>query len=368
MKALNILDGKSYSFEVEDGRIKYLTEIAPSPEMLFICPEGLIDSQVNGILGMDYSDPGLCIDSVKQICIELAKTGTLRHLPTIVTRPESVILRNIRKIAEAERTDSFVRNSIVGIHIEGPFISHEDGPRGAHDISSVRKCNIEEFDSWLAASDGLLKYITIAPESDGAIELIKHAVNCGVVCSIGHSGATKSQIDSAAEAGATLSTHLGNGVYSELKRYDNPVFSILANSALSAGVIADGDHVGPALLKVISLCKSIDQIILVSDLAPMAGMAKGTRMKWGGVEVEIAPDGSVRLADTPYLAGAGSSLFNDVMNFNRITEIPLADCFKMATLNPVKMFNLDAKRFCLKENMPARFLLFDSNGIVKVLF
>ncbi|MCK9329766.1 MAG: amidohydrolase family protein [Candidatus Cloacimonetes bacterium] len=366
ISAENILSGEAYSFSIVNGIVESLKKIPNKQGLDFYCPGGFCDTQVNGYLGMDFSDPGLTVEMVDAVSEQMNGIGTFHFFPTIVTRPQTVIVQNIKTILKEVKSNSVAGKSISGIHIEGPFISPVDGPRGAHDLKSVRKASIAEFDEWLTASEGLLKVITIAPEIDGAIELIKHAVENGVVCSIGHSAANQRQIDEAVDSGASMSTHLGNGVYSRLERFDNPVFSQLANPGLSIGLIADGAHVGAALLKVVSLCRKRSEIVLVSDLAPMAGMKNGTRMKWGNMNVEIASDSSVRLAGTPYLAGAGSSLLNDVLNYSHETGMIMSDCAKMATINPKMIYKLDCDYSELKQGKKAELVLFSKNGIKKV--
>lgn len=303
-------------------------------------PYGMIDTQVNGYLGYDYSDPAFEASWAEKICLALVKKGTLQHFATIVTRPEDVILRNIDLIVQAVKESETVRKCLTGIHIEGNYISSQDGPRGAHDRRYVRAADKGEFDRWLEHSCGLLKYITIGAEAEGAVELIEHAVSCGVTVALGHTGATSEQIRRAVDAGASVSTHLGNGISSTLDRFDNPLWPQLRDDRLTAGVIADLCHVTPDLLWIISRCKKPENIILVSDLAPCAGLPKG-RLKWGSLDVEITSDGSVRLAGTPYLAGAGSVLLKDVFNWAKATGVSLKNAIDSATVIPIRKYGLE---------------------------
>ncbi len=367
IRGFNILEEKAVELTVQDGIISKIKEIPESQNLPFLCPGGVIDTQVNGYLGHDYSSPDFKWEEAEEICKALIEEGTLQHFATIVTRPQETILRNIKAIVKARENSDLVRRSLTGIHIEGNFISDLDGPRGAHDKRYVRKASIEEFDQWLSASDGLLKYITVGAESEDVISLIKHAVSCGVVASLGHTGATKKQIDQAVEAGASVSTHLGNGIWQSLDRFENPIWAQLRNPKLTASIIADLCHVTPDLLWIISRCKDSSHIILVSDLAPCAGLPKG-RLKWGDMDVEIVEDKSVRLAGTPFLAGAGSPLFKDVFNFSNCTSLSLSDSFKLATINPCETYNLDKSRLTLKEGKRAEFVLFDKDGGLKTVY
>ena len=364
MRVKNILDGRAYQLTVSDGIISELKEIPLEDGLPLVVPGGLVDTQVNGYLGHDYSDPAITTADMEKISLELARRGTLRHFATIVTRPEQTILSCIDAIVKACNESEVVKNGLAGIHIEGNYISRLDGPRGAHDLEYVRPASIEEFDRWYEHARGLLRYITVGAEAEGVIPLIEHAVSKGVVVALGHTGASAAQIDAAVQAGARVATHVGNGIFQLLDRFENPLWPQLRNSGLAAGVIVDGCHVTPDLVWIISRCKDPESIILVSDLIACAGLPKG-RMKWGNMDVEIVADGSVRLAGTPYLAGAGSHLLNNVYNYSVFTGKPLSQAFRAATLNPIKMYGLDEKLTVLQKNRPADFVVSDGPVVVK---
>jgi N-acetylglucosamine-6-phosphate deacetylase len=178
------------------------------------------------------------------------------------------------------------------------------------------------------------------------------------VCAIGHTNANAEQIDAAVEAGASISTHLGNGSKSVIERLNNHIWVQLAEERLKASIISDSFHLPPAVLKVFARTKGPDNIILVSDVAPVAGLGSGY-MKWGDISVEVCDDGSVRLPGTPYLAGASSSLLLNIANFCRHTKITLAQAIAMATLHPAKLYSLDVHRFDIHSGSLGQFILFD---------
>lgn len=373
LRARNVLDNKSYSVRIKDG-ITVECSASEDPDedcRRFFIPGGLIDTQVNGYLGNDYSAPDFSSEQAREISVALARKGTLQHFPTIVTRPQRTILRSIREIVKATRQYEEARSSISGIHIEGPFLSNEEGPRGAHDPLSLRAANIKEFEEWKDAAEGLLRVITLAPEAEGAIELIKYAVRHGVVCAIGHTGADKKQIDAAFAAGATVSTHLGNGVHARLDRFHNPIWPQLTNPHNTISVIADGAHVDADLIAIFAKCKDPDHIMLVSDLAPVAGLT-GKNMKWGDLNVDIASDGSVWISGAPYLAGAGSSLFQNVFNYSKFTNADLSSAFRLCTTNPAACYHLDRERHiiaCGKTSELVSFTLDEAkNGVIEKVF
>ena len=357
-RGLNVLDSKCYKVAVEDGIISGLRECDDAQKGSYFCPGGLIDTQVNGCLGYNYTGEDLSVDQVGSICLELARHGTLQQFATIITSSEERILKSLDTIVRATEEDESVRRSITGIHIEGNYISRLDGPRGAHNLAYVRDASIEEFDRWYEHSKGLLKYITIGAEANGALDLIRHAVKKGVVVSIGHTGATREQIDMAAEAGASVSTHLGNGVFAKLDRFENPIWPQLRNRKFTTGLIADGDHVTPDLVWVISRCKDTDHIILVSDLHHCAGLEPGRRMD-GPLEIEIFKDAAVRVAGTPYLAGAGVHLLRCTYNYARFSQTDPVQAFKLSTLNPIRKYNLDPERAAMHIGKKAEFIAFD---------
>ncbi|MDD2231711.1 MAG: amidohydrolase family protein [Sphaerochaetaceae bacterium] len=357
LDAIDVFSNNAMSLNVEDGYLASSEVIEKKAGMPYFCP-GLVDVQINGNLGIDYSGEELSFDEILKICQSLAEKGTLQHFPTVVTRPEIVIERNLSVIARAVKQNSLIASEITGIHVEGPYISPIDGPRGAHDIRYVRKPSTKELDRWIDCSEGLLKIVTIAPEVEGACEFIEYATHRGIVCSLGHCQPTGDQVDAAVTAGARVCTHLGNGSAALLDRLSNQIISILANDSIALTLIADGAHLPPRAVKVFSKCRNEDDVVIITDLAPMAGMPKGV-MNWGNMKVEIVEDGSVHLAGTPYLAGAGSPLIRNVGNYVRFTGKKLPAAVKACTFNPTRIYGLDAERMGFCVGRKADFIVFD---------
>ncbi len=300
---------------------------------------GFIDSQVNGYRGSDYSLPDLSEENIRHIIDELASSGVTRHIATIVTRPQECILRNIELIVGLAKKDKRVKNAIAGIHVEGPYISGEDGPRGAHDPEYVRNPEMSQLREWINAAEGLLKIVTLAPEREGSTDFIRELVSSGIVPAIGHTGASPEGIRAAVTAGARMSTHLGNGSHAMLPRLRNYLWEQLAADELHMGLICDGYHVPEAVVKVMARAKGLDRIVLVSDVALFGGMEPG-RYDWGNVKVEVHPDGHLGVAETPYLAGAGHTLDWAIAHFIRFTGTGLAETVRLCTANPAHLFGL----------------------------
>jgi N-acetylglucosamine-6-phosphate deacetylase len=210
----------------------------------------------------------------------------------------------------------------------------------------------------LEIAGGLIKVITVAPEVPMVLELIKHATSHGVVCAIGHTNANREQIEEAIKAGASVSTHIGNGSKSVIDRLNNNIWIQLAEDRLKASIIADLVHVPKSALKVFARAKGSERIILVSDISPVAGIGTG-KMKWGDISVEVNEDTSIRLSGTPYLAGASSSLLKNVINFHLHTETSLADSIAMATTHPSQHYSLDMNRLRFIPGNSAECILFN---------
>jgi N-acetylglucosamine-6-phosphate deacetylase len=226
---------------------------------------------------------------------------------------------------------------VLGIHLEGPYIAPEDGPRGAHPKQQVTDPDWDEFKGLGNLSQGLLKIVTLAPERPGAIEFIRKASKAGLVVAIGHCAPEPAQIDAAVEAGAVLSTHLGNGAHQVLPRHANYLQKQISTDGLMASIICDGIHLPDYFVKNLIRAKGISRMILVTD-AMAAAAASAGRFTLGDLEVEVGEERKVRLPGTPYLAGSALTMDEAVSNCARFAKISLAAAIQMATVNPAKLF------------------------------
>ena len=227
-----------------------------------------------------------------------------------------------------------VAEMVAGIHVEGPSISEKDGPRGAHPLAHVRPPSIAEFELWQQASNNLVSMVTLAPENDGSMDYIRALTSQGVLVALGHTAATPEEIHAAADAGATLSTHLGNGAASMLPRHPNFIWAQLADDRLTASLIADGWHLPADTFKSMLRAKGVERAILVSDTVALAGMPAGLYQQPVGGNVEVSPEGRIGVAGTPYLAGASLPLSANVAIAAEMAGMPLADALLLATENP----------------------------------
>lgn len=324
--------GESVALEVADGRIAALHP-GPQNETRWLSA-GLIDLQVNGYGGWDINADALCVDSVSALCRALLREGVTTFLPTVITSSEDKILHALRTVAAAREHDVIARLMIPCVHLEGPAISDQEGPRGAHPPGHVRPPDLTEFQRWQRASGNLVGVITLSPHFDNAAGFIREVTKRGVRVSIGHTHATPKQITDAAEAGATLSTHLGNGAHGMLPRHPNYLWSQLAEDRLTAMFIADGHHLPNETLLAMLRAKGLERAILVSDTAALGGMAPGEYQTPVGGRVTLSADGRLGLSDSPYLAGSALPLRDGVSHCASLPGISLAQALTLATVNP----------------------------------
>jgi N-acetylglucosamine-6-phosphate deacetylase len=335
----SVEDGQPIRVRVVGGRISAIDRIDRSDEQVWIAP-GWLDIQVNGFDGHDPNSADSTPLATREMVRALWRFGVSGSCPTICTESEAHIVRSLRAIADACDADPLIAESVVGIHVEGPHIAREDGPRGAHPLRHVRPPDIEEFRRWQAAAGGRIKIVTLSPEYDGAIAYIEAIVADGVVASIGHTAATSDQIRAAVDAGARWSTHLGNGAHALIPRHPNYIWDQLAEDRLSAGFIFDGQHLPPSVMKSVIRAKEIERSILVSDALFVAGLAPGVYNLPDGAAVELQESGRLELQGTPYLAGAAAPLSVCVGNAVRHADVTWSEAIRMVTANPSRLLGL----------------------------
>jgi N-acetylglucosamine-6-phosphate deacetylase len=316
---------------------------------------GLLDLQLNGYGGTDFNDANTSVEQIAGVVRPLWRTGVTAFCPTVITGSEPHITQCIRNlVGAADQAPAFAR-AMKGIHVEGPFISPEDGPRGAHPRAHVRPPDWDEFRRWQDAAGGRIRLLTLSPEWPGSPAFIARVVQSGVRVAIGHTAATPAQLHDAVRAGATLSTHLGNGSHAKLDRHPNYIWEQLAADALWASFIVDGHHLPPAVVKCMLRAKTLRRSILVTDAIAAAGQPPGP-YRLGAVAVEVRPDRRVCLPGTPYLAGSVLELHDAIANTVRYAGIALDDALQLATANPATFLFGDAPT--LDAGQPADLILF----------
>ncbi len=294
---------------------------------------GLVDLQVNGFAGVDFGDPAVTTDDVERAIGAIGKTGVTRFLATLITsslETFTACARTLLRVSDA---------ALAGIHMEGPYISPEDGPRGAHARAFVRSADVSDFERRLEAAEGRIRLVTLAPESSGALKLIEHLVAKGIRVAIGHTAATGAEIRDAVTAGATLSTHLGNGCAAALPRHPNLLWEQLGEDRLLASLIVDGHHLPAATVRSMVRAKTPARTILVTDATAAAGMPPG-RYTIGGQLVELDASGKVAAPGAPNLAGSALTLPAAIGLGVRFTGLPLEEVVAMASSRPAEYLGL----------------------------
>lgn len=330
--------GQPVTVTASGGRITEICESATDTEE-WLAP-GLIDLQVNGIAGFDVNRGEPAPETVVGATKALLAEGVVRFCPVVGTASEDHMTGALRSIATACQIDPQVAHAVAGIHVEGPFISEQDGPRGVHDPSQVRDPDWAEFERWQEAAGGRIRIVTLAPERVGSLEFIRRLRAEGIIASIGHTAASPTQIAAAVDAGASMSTHLGNGAHAKLARHPNYIWAQLADDRLWAGLIGDGFHIEAAPLTVMLRAKG-DRAVLVSDVTSLAQMPPGRYSGQHHTDVVLEPSGRLHIADSPQLlAGSASSLLAGLGFVVRSGIVSLAEAITLASTRPATVIGV----------------------------
>lgn len=349
---LVIRDGRIIAHDVQNA----IRNIDLGDDECYFAPL-LFDAQVNGGFGVSVQDDKLDADQLLRLSEHLRQTGVVRWIPTVVTNALERMEHICRTISESIRRYPELRRAMPGIHLEGPWISPEDGPRGAHPCEFVREPSVRDWEKLYRASNGAVAYVTLAPERKQALSLIRRIRADGVKVSLGHHNASPEVMLKAVEAGAELCTHIGNGIGNWLHRHLNPIWFALAEDRLSVSVIADGHHLPGYVMRVIAKAKGVDNIVLVSDATQFLGMRPGRYSEFGAT-VRLYSNRKLCLEGTPYLAGSASPLLDCVLQWHKATSLPLMSCFRSASAVPARLFGVSMPRWRLKVGSQANGILF----------
>jgi N-acetylglucosamine-6-phosphate deacetylase len=349
--------GEPVAVTVSGGRIARVEPSAQTPAR-WVAP-ALFDPQINGCRGVSFNSPALTPDGARAVADECAAHGIGGFCPTLVTNSFEALAHGFRALARACATDPDLARRMPCFHLEGPYLSGEDGPRGAHPKAHARDPDWDEFRRFQDAAGGRIRMVTLAPERAGALPFVERLTASGVVVAIGHTAATGAQIRAAVSAGARASTHIGNGCHAVLPRHDNYVWEQLACDDLWASVIPDGHHLPPAVLKCAVRAKGVARTLVTCDASSLAGCAPGTYREWG-TEIEVQPNGKIVVAGTPYLAGSGH--FTDACIGPLVSGagVSLAEALEMAGARPRALLGLPPAE--LAPGAPADLMLFDWDG------
>lgn len=309
-----------------------------------IVAPGLFDLQVNGYGGVWFSDTALTPSAATKAIGAYLAHGVTRLCPTLITNSFEGLAAGFKAIRQACEAEAWVDNVVAGCHLEGPYLSAEDGPRGAHPRQHIRPADWDEFCELQKISGGRIRLVTIAPETGHATEFIRRAVESGVTIAIGHTAANTDQIAAAVEAGATLSTHLGNGAHGTLRRHPNYIWDQLGEPRLTASLIVDRQHLPDSVVCSMIRSKSPARIVLTCDASGWAGSPPGRyENELGAVEVRVG--GRIVVAgQDQLLAGSGNTTEECVAATVACGAATLRDAVDMASRNPTRLLGFREQR------------------------
>jgi len=324
-----------------------------------VLTSSFLDVHIHGAVGHDVMETSP--SGFGEMERFLASRGVGHYLPTTVTAPIDETLRAMERIAEhiesADERGGEGRATPVGIHLEGPFLSHIK--RGVHNEKDLLKPDTGLFDRFQQAARGHIRLMTVAPEIPGALELISHATAQGVRVSMGHTNALATEARAGIAAGASSATHTFNAMRAMDHREPGVVSVVLTNEETFAELICDGIHVAPEMVRVFAACKRMDKVILVTDGMSAVGMPDGT-YRLGNFDVQVKQGHATARG---VLAGSVVTLDQAVANFARFTGKSVGTVTRAASHNPATMLGL-SERFAVGVGKPANFNRFRVDGML----
>jgi N-acetylglucosamine-6-phosphate deacetylase len=319
---------------------------------------GFIDIHIHGGSGHDVME----LDTTALATIErgMFKHGVTSYLPTTVTAPLPDTLRSLEHLGKAIRANHRTpgRSRPLGIHLEGPFISHTK--RGVHPPENLMPPSPELLRQLHEASGATVRMLTIASELDGAVQTIAEGVLLGMQSSLGHSNATFAQANAGIDAGARHATHTFNAMRSLDHREPGILGAVLSDDRVTADLIADGLHVAPVVIKLFLRAKGVDRAVLITDAISATGMPDG-KYKLGGFEVEVKGD---RCDLEGKLAGSVLTLDRAVRNVMRFVPLTLEDAIRLVTLNPARLLGINETYGTLATGGAADVVVLTTSGEV----
>jgi N-acetylglucosamine-6-phosphate deacetylase len=315
--------------------------------------QGFIDLQVNGWKGIDFSNPSLTLDDVRTAVRALVSEGTAAFCPTVVTGPETMFRHNLAVLGEAIEDRELARH-LLGIHLEGPFISPALGARGAHPEQYIVPPSFEMYERLQEYANGHIVMLTVAPDQPGAIELIQKVSCEHVVVSLGHHLAGTKQLERAVSAGAKCCTHLGNGLPMQIHRHQNPLWWQLAAKRLWGMFITDGHHLPAEFITVALAMKTPFRFIVTSDAAPIAGLPAGPYTCFGS-EVVIEPSGRIICESSQSLAGSSATMLTCMNYLASLGQLSEEELWQIGFDNPLHLIGRSPRTVGTKSDPQVRY-------------
>jgi N-acetylglucosamine-6-phosphate deacetylase len=348
-----IIDGRKI-IDIREGEIRSLPRRAEVIDASGrIVAPGFIDLQVNGAFGIDFMEKA---PDLRQAAALLPSTGATSFLPTFITSSFDALKDGLRAVREAQRAgkDSHHSAEIIGAHLEGPYIN--PARKGAHPPEHIRSPHPDEYTAFFKAFKDAISLVTLAPEVEGGYELISHLVKEGISVSVGHSQASYDVVEEASRRGARLATHIFNAMDGIHHRDVGTAGALIAHDGIEIGLIADGVHIHPAIVKAAVRAKGVDGVILATDA--MAGMMMPTGQYKIGGRVVTVNGASARLSDGT-LAGSILTMNRAVRNVMEFAGLSLREAISMASLNPARALGLEDRKGSLRPGNDADVVIMD---------
>ncbi len=315
---------------------------------------GFIDLHVHGGYGADFMDANeAAYDTITRFH---AKHGTTAMLATTVTAPHEALENVFAAVADYTSGGAMPYAQLLGMHLEGPFISPKRP--GAQNPSYIEAPRRDWLEAWEARYPGLLRLLTLAPEREGALEAIAWLRDRGIVAACGHTDADYAAMQAAVGAGLTHAAHTFNAMKGLHHREPGAVGAVLTDERVSAEVIADGHHVHPAAVRLLTMVKQQRNLLLITDAIAAAGLGDGV-YRLGGLDV-VVHRGAARLKDGDSLAGSTLTMIEALRFMVKEVGISVSDASRLASGNPAKQLRLDDRLGSIAPGKQADLLLVGS--------
>ena len=326
-----------------------------------ILTPGLIDIHIHGGAGHDVMEgTGASLAAIERL---MARHGVTSYCPTTVTAPADETLASLEKLAAAVEVTKTrcepERAQPLGIHLEGPFLSH--ARRGVHPPTFLQPVSAALFEKMWEAAAGKISMLTIAPELERALEVISSAAGRGICVSIGHSNADLPQAKAGVRAGARHATHTFNAMRRMTHRDSGVLGEILTNDSVTADIIVDGMHVEPAVVDLFMRVKGLDRAVLITDAISATGMPDGT-YRLGSFEVQVR-DG--RCESYGKLAGSVLTMDRALRNVMSFARLSFQESVRLATINPARVLSIEERKGVLRAGADADVTVFSPSGEVR---
>lgn len=353
--------------EVEDGKIKNILAYGTKPVdkdygEKRILP-GFIDVHTHGAYGYDTNDA--TPDGLRNWMKHIPEEGVTAICPTTITQTEEVLTKAVKNVADVVK-EGYEGAEILGIHFEGPYLDMIY--KGAQPEQCIVKADVEQFKRYQKAANGLIKIITMATEHDENFELTKYCASHDVRVSMGHSGATFEEAALGIANGATSMTHIFNGMTPFHHRKPGLVGAAMRFRDTYGEVICDGNHSTPDALNDLFMAKGRDYTIMITDALMVKGLPVGTKVLFGGNEIELYPDGSAHLTEAKSLAGSTLKVNQGLKVLVEKAMIPWDYAINSCTLNPARYLGVDDRKGKLVAGHDADIVVLNDDYSVEMTY